>query len=72
MATRLRDEAEAWRTDNGDDTVYSMSDDTFTESVLTAFGFDDMEMSAYMVRMVGLYRLDRMRCRRARRLFRDE
>lgn len=49
VAAALRDEAEAWRTDNGDDTVYSMSDDTFTESVLTAFGFDDMEMSAYRI-----------------------
>lgn len=47
VAANLRDEAEAWRTDNGDDTVYSMSDCTFTESVLTAFEFDDMEMSAY-------------------------
>lgn len=49
VAANLRDEAEAWRTDNGDDTVYSMSDCTFTESVLTAFGFDDMEMDAYRI-----------------------
>lgn len=49
VAANLRDEAEAWRTDNGDDTVYTMSDCTFTESVLTAFGFDDMEMAAYRI-----------------------
>lgn len=49
VAANLRDEAEAWRTDNGDDTVYTMSDCTFTESVLTAFGFDDMEIDAYRI-----------------------
>ena len=62
VAANLRDEAEAWRTDNGDDTVYSMSDDTFTESVLTAFGFDDMEMDAYRIfeKMADL--IDRQTC----------
>ena len=49
VAANLRDEAGAWRTDNGDDTVYSMSDCMFTESVLTVFGFDDMEMDAYRI-----------------------
>lgn len=62
VAARLRDEAEAWRTDNGDDTVYSMSDCAFTESVLTAFGFDDMEMDAYRIfeKMADL--IDRPTC----------
>lgn len=46
VAARLRDEAEAWH--NGD-SVYEMSDYDFTESVLTAFGFDDMEMDAYKI-----------------------
>lgn len=46
VAANLRDEAEAWR--NGDK-VYEMSDYDFTESVLTAFGFDDMDMPTYEV-----------------------
>lgn len=49
VAARLRSEAENWREHYGDDTVYDMSDHAFTESVLTAFGFDDMEMSAYRI-----------------------
>lgn len=49
VAARLRSEAENWREYYGDDTVYDMSDHAFTESVLTAFGFDDMKMAAYRI-----------------------
>lgn len=61
VAANLRDEAEAWH--NGD-TVYEMSDYDFTESVLTAFGFDDMEMDAYRIfeKMADL--IDRPTCKR--------
>ena len=47
IAKRLRVEAGYWRDYDKDDTVFVMSDYHFTESILTAFGFDDMEMHAY-------------------------
>lgn len=49
VAKRLRREAESWREYDEDESIWIMSDGDFTESVLTAFGFDDMEMSAYRI-----------------------
>lgn len=47
IAKRLRIEAGYWGDYNKDETVFDMSDNHFTESMLTAFGFGDMEMHAY-------------------------
>lgn len=47
IAERLRGQAETWRGYLPDDTLYDMSDHQFTESVLIAFGLDDMEMPVY-------------------------
>lgn len=47
-AKRLRTEADYRRDYNGDDTVFNMSNYHFTESVLTAFGMDDMGIYADM------------------------
>ena len=49
VAENLHSEAEDWSARYGDDTAYEMSDHAFTESVLDAFGFDDMEMDAYRI-----------------------
>lgn len=48
IAERLRTEADHRRDYNGDDTVFNMSNCRFTESVLTAFGMDDMDIYADM------------------------
>lgn len=47
IAERLRGQAETWRGYLPDDTLYDMSDHQFTESVLMAFGLDDLEMPVY-------------------------
>lgn len=47
IAERLRGQAETWRGYLPDDTLWDMSDHQFTESVLMAFGLDDMEMPVY-------------------------
>ena len=44
IAKRLRTEADYWRDYNEDDTIFNMSNYHFTESVLTAFGMDDMDI----------------------------
>ncbi len=44
ITERLRGQAETWRGYLPDDTLYDMSDHQFTESVLMAFGLDDLEM----------------------------
>ena len=48
IAKRLRTEADYRRDCNGDDTISNMSNCHFTESVLTAFGMDDMDIYADM------------------------
>lgn len=47
IAERLRGQAENWRGYLPDDTLYDMSDHQFTESVLIAFGLDDLDMPVY-------------------------
>ena len=47
IAERLRGQAETWRAYVTEDTLYDMSDHQFTESVLMAFGLDDLEMPVY-------------------------
>ncbi len=47
IAERLRGQAETWRGYLPDDTLWDMSDHQFTESVLMAFGLDDLEMPVY-------------------------
>ena len=47
IAERLRGQAETWRGYLPDDTLWDMSDHQFTESVLVAFGLDDLEMPVY-------------------------
>lgn len=47
IAERLRGQSDTWRGYLPDDTLYDMSDHQFTESVLIAFGLDDMEMPVY-------------------------
>lgn len=44
IAKRLRTEADYRRDCNEDDTIFNMSNYHFTESVLTAFGMDDMDI----------------------------
>lgn len=44
IAERLRGQAETWRGYLPDDTLWDMSDHQFTDSVLMAFGLDDLEM----------------------------
>ena len=46
IAERLRIEADYWRDYDEEDTIFNMSDYRFTESVLTAFGIDDMDIYA--------------------------
>lgn len=48
IAERLRTEAGCWRDCDGEDTVSNMSNYHFTESVLIAFGMDDMGIYADM------------------------
>lgn len=47
IADRLRGQAETWRGYLPDDTLWDMSDHQFTESVLVAFGLDDMDMHVH-------------------------
>ena len=47
IAERLRCQAETWRGYLPDDTLWDMSDHQFTESVLMAFGLDDLDMPVY-------------------------
>ena len=47
IAERLRGQAETWRGYLPDDTLWDMSDHQFTESVLMAFGLDDMDMHVH-------------------------
>lgn len=47
IAERLRGQAETWRGYLPDDTLWDMSDHQFTESVLMAFGLDDMDMPVH-------------------------
>ena len=47
IAERLRCQAETWRGYLPDDTLWDMSDHQFTESVLMAFGLDDMDMPVH-------------------------
>lgn len=44
IAERLHGQAETWRGYLPDDTLWDMSDHQFTESVLMAFGLDDLDM----------------------------
>lgn len=48
IAKRLRTEADYRRDYNEDDTIFNMSNCRFTESALTAFGMDDMDIYADM------------------------
>lgn len=48
IAKRLRIEAGCWRDYNEEDTIFNMSNYHFTESVLIAFGIDDMDIYADM------------------------
>lgn len=48
IAERLRTEADYRRDCNEDDTIFNMSNYHFTESVLIAFGIDDMDIYADM------------------------
>lgn len=48
IAKRLRTEADYWRYCNEDDTIFNMSNYHFTESMLIAFGIDDMDIYADM------------------------
>lgn len=45
VAARLRREGEMWRAYFGDYTLFDMPDHMFTDSVLEAFGPDDMGMN---------------------------
>ena len=45
----LRDEADHWRNYRKDDDTLCMLDSSFTESILTDFGFDDIVVPAYEV-----------------------
>ena len=47
IAKRLRTEADYWRDYNENDTIFNMSNYHFTESVLIAFGMDDMDMRVH-------------------------
>lgn len=47
IAERLRGQAETWRGYLPDDTLWDMSDHQFTESVLMAFGLDDLDMPVH-------------------------
>lgn len=47
IADRLRGQAETWRGYLPDDTLWDMSDHQFTESVLMAFGLDDMDVHVH-------------------------
>lgn len=47
IAERLRGQAETWRGYLPNDTLWDMSDHQFTESVLMAFGLDDMDMHVH-------------------------
>lgn len=44
IAKRLRTEADYWRDYNEEDTIFNMSNYHFTESVLIAFGMDDVDI----------------------------
>lgn len=48
IAERLRTEANYWHDYNEEDTIFNMSNYHFTESVLTAFGMEDMDIYADM------------------------
>lgn len=48
IAKRLRTEADYWRDYNEEDTIFNMSNYHFTESVLIAFGMDDVDIYADM------------------------
>lgn len=47
FAKNLRGQAETWRGYLPDDTLWDMSDHQFTESVLMAFGLDDLDMPVH-------------------------
>ena len=47
IAKRLRTEADYWRDFHEDDIIFDMSNCVFTESVLTVFGIDDLDMPVY-------------------------
>lgn len=48
IAKRLWTEADYWRDYDEEDTIFNMSNYHFTESVLKAFGMDDMDIYADM------------------------
>lgn len=48
IVERLRIEADYWHDYNEEDTIFNMSNYHFTESVLTAFGMEDMDIYADM------------------------
>nr|DAG31115.1 MAG TPA: hypothetical protein [Caudoviricetes sp.] len=48
IAERLRIEADYWHDYDEEDTIFNMSNYHFTESVLKAFGTDDMDIYADM------------------------
>lgn len=48
IAKRLRTEADYWRDHNEEDAIFNMSNYHFTESVLIAFGMDDVDIYADM------------------------
>lgn len=47
IAKRLRIEAGCRRDYNEDDTLFDLRHEDFVESVLTAFGIDDLDMHVY-------------------------
>lgn len=59
----LRNEADHWRNYRKDDDTLCMLDSSFTESILTDFGFDDIVVPAYEVfdKLADL--IDRPTCR---------
>lgn len=48
IAKRLQIEADYWRDYDEEDTIFNISNYHFTESVLTAFSMDDMDIYADM------------------------
>lgn len=63
VAERLRVEADHWRDYRKDDDVFCMSDHDFAESILTAFGFEDMEICVHEVLYKMAVLIDRPTCR---------
>lgn len=63
VAERLRIEAYHWYDLHEDDDIFCMSDHDFAESILTAFGFDNMEMRVCEALYGMAVLIDRPTCR---------